>query len=454
MESDDDDANNDKQFGVLPVNKLFFKLAIPGIVSMIFASLGMIIDGIFVGRFIGSDALVAVNLVMPVLMILFALGDMIAVGSSVKISIKLGKQDEKGANQLFTASLLTVFLLGIVITIFGLVFMDSIIYAFVQDQNLASLARDYAKVFIFYLPFVIPFFAIDNYLRICGKIKFSMYLNIGVAVLNILLDAILVGYLGLGIEYAALATIIGEGIAVIIALIPILLKKYTLKISSPKMSFNEVKGIVSNGSSEFFNNVSSSFLAILINGLLLNLGGVTAVASYAIILYIDNLLLSILYGMQDSIQPAISYNLGAKKIGRILKLFKFNCIVAFIISIISMVMIYLFPEFLISIFTEDANSQIVETAKMALLLYAPSYLFTWFNMVASAFLTGFDRPKESLTIMLLKAVVFPIISLFVMTNIMGANGVYITPTISGALAFIVALVIWKSSSREIIKKYA
>ncbi len=440
---------NEKQFGIMPINKLFFKLSTPGMIAMFFASIGMMIDGIFVGQFIGSEALAAVNLIMPIAGILFAAFDMIAVGSQVKIGIRLGEQNIKGANAMFSACILIMVLIGIIIMILGLLFADDVIYAFISDATLATLAYDYVKVFIYFIPLLVLFFAVDNYLKLCGKAQLSMILSIGTAISNIILDAILIGYLRLGIEYAAIATVAGQVLAVIIALVPFALKKYTLRFTRPKITLKEIWGIIFNGSSEFFSTISGSIMAILINALLLSLGGTVAVASYAIIMYIDGMLISMLYGIQDAIAPAVSYNLGAKLHDRIFKLFRLNCIVAFAVSMLYMSIMLVFPDFLVGIFSGEEEILVRESSKNALLLYAPSYLFTWFIMVSSAFLTGIDKPRESVVITLLKAIVFPIFSLFVMTNIIGVDGVYVTPAISGALTFIIAFIIWKKTSAKL-----
>ncbi len=440
---------DEKVFGTMPIGRLFAKLAIPGIVSMVFMSIGIMVDGIFVGQFMGSKALAAVNLLMPIVFVFVALGDMVAVGSSVKIAVKLGEGDEKGANRIFTASLLTVFSIGFAIALAGLFFGKSLLYTFIEDAELATLAYDYAKVFVLSIPLVMPYFAIDNYLRICGKINLSMRINIVVAISNIVLDAILIGVLGLGIEYAALATVAGQIIATLSILLLFAARRFTLKYTYPHISISEMLGIVYNGSSEFFSNIAGSLMAIVVNGMLLYLGGGIAVAAYAITLYINSLLVAMLYGIQDAMQPAVSYNYGAKKIHRVFKLYHWNCGVALSLSLLCMSAMLLFPETLVGMFANDADTEIQRVAKTALLLSAPAYLFIWYSMVASAFLTGLDRPKESLIITVFRAVLFPLASLLIMPYFMGLNGIFITAAVSAALTCTVAYLIWKKTMSTI-----
>jgi len=162
------------------------------------------------------------------------------------------------------------------------------------------------------------------------------------------------------------------------------------------------------------------------------------------------------YGMIDAIQPAVSYNLGAKNKKKIMDLFRIACWVAGTISLVSMTIMLLFPETLARIFTKIDDIQVIELTVSAIYLFAPSYVCTWFLMVSSSFLTSLDKPKESLIIMIFRAIVFPLISLILMTRIMGVYGVFITPTVAGTLTMIIALIIWiktvKALNRELLVK--
>ncbi|MEG2371637.1 MAG: MATE family efflux transporter [Hydrogenoanaerobacterium sp.] len=421
----------------------------PSIFSMVFSSIYMMSDGIFVGRFIGEHALAAVNLIMPVAMIIFALSDMIAVGSSVKVSTALGEGNIEKAKHLFSASVLMIIGLGFVFSVLGLFFIKPLIFSLIKDKMLAEMAYSYARVFTLAFPFIMPLFAMDNFLRACGQAKYGMWLNIIVSVLNIALDWFFIAHLGLGIEFSAISSVISMFLGVLFCFAPFFTGKLTLHFSKPKISLREVIGIIHNGASEFFSSIAGSFIATVINVILLNLGGAVAIASHGIVMYIDTLLISILYGILDSIQPAVSYNLGAKESKRMFLFFKISCVFTAALSVLCMTFILLFPEFLVSIFSKDNNNEIINMTVIALLLFAPSYLFTWFNMVTSAFLTAMDKPKESMLIMMFRAIIFPILCLLLLTSFMGVYGVFLTATISGALTAVVALIIWVKASKKI-----
>lgn len=442
---------NQEQFGTMEPKKLFVKLAIPSLISMLFSSLYMMADGIFVGKIIGSKALAAINLVFPIIMILFAVGDMVASGASVKIGIKLGEKNEKEASEIFSVALLFIFILNIIFAIIGLIFAKDIIFILIKDKELANLAYKFAYVFILFLPIIAPFFAIDNYLRICGKANMSMWINIGVSVLNIILDAIFIGYLKLGIEYAALASSLSMSIGTLILIYPFITKKVALKFTKPKIKIKEMLGIIYNGSSEFFSNISGSIMSIIMNSFLLYYGGAVGVAAYSIVMYIESLIVPMLFGMIDAVQPVFSYNYGAKNNKRIMTFFKITCTVAFSISILTMIIIFVFPDFLVRMFSSESDIAVIDMAKKALLLYAPSYLFTWFIMTVSGVLTGLEKATESIVLMSAESIILPLFSTLVLTQLIGVYGIFITPTISGAVSIVVSIILWRKCIKSEIE---
>lgn len=439
---------NEQQFAVLSTKKIFVKCAVPGLLAMVVSSIYVLADGIFVGRYIGSNALAAVNLAFPVIMILFAIGDMVAVGSSVKIAILLGEKKEQEACGLFSAAMLFICLIGLIFTAIGFLFAKTLIHFLITDPALADLAYDYTRIFLYFLPALMPLFAVDNYLRICGKATFSMWMNISVAVLNIFLDWLFLAKMGLGISSAAAATSISMFLGVLIALSPFFAKKLTLRFCRPKISAKTLLQVFHNGSSEFFNNVSGSFLSTVINGFLLKLGGGTAVAAYGIVMYLDSLLIMALYGILDSIQPPLSYNFGAKNLQKTKEFFRMSCFVTAALSLICMGAMLLFPQTLANLFLADHNQQVADMTKEALLLFAPSYLFLWLNMVVSSFLTGMDRAGDSLLIMLFRSLIFPALFLILLTNLWGVYGVFLTPAFSGGFTSLLSIAMWQKNRKQ------
>ena len=160
-------------------------------------------------------------------------------------------------------------------------------------------------------------------------------------------------------------------IGTLILIYPFITKKVALRFTKPKIKIKEMLGIIYNGSSEFFSNISGSVMSIIMNSFLLHYGGAVGVAAYSIVMYIESLIVPMLFGMIDAVQPVFSYNYGAKNNKRIMTFFKITCTVALSISIVTMIIIFAFPDFLVRLFSSESDIAVIDMAKKALLLYAP-----------------------------------------------------------------------------------
>ncbi len=430
-------------YGKTPIKKLILKLAIPSIITMIVASINMVVDGIFMGNFIGSKAMAAVNLIMPIALLVFAIFDMVASGSSVRISVLLGEKKEKKASEIFSSSMLIIFITSIIVSLVLILFSKDLIFMLISDVELASLAYEYVKPLMYTLPLIAPLFAFDNFLIICGKTKKSMWINIITSIINIALSTYFIAYLNLGVFYAGLSTAISMSIGAVLSILPFIKNKLELKFTRPRMKLKDLKMIIFNGSSEFFESLSSSFMGTLTNVIMLSVAGANGVAAMSIIVYIEMLLLPILGGIIGSIQPIVSYNYGAKKYDRVKQTFKIVSIASGVISIVSLLIMLLFPEFLVGLFTDNQDIELINLAVTGLMLYAPSYLFTWFNIVAGTFLTSLEKPTQSIILMALDSIVLPLILFVTLVQLIGVNGMFISQTISAGITFVVAVIMWK-----------
>ncbi len=435
-------------YGTMPIGKLIRKLAIPSIITMIVGSINMVIDGIFMGNFIGSSALAAVNLVMPVMMMMFGLIGMVASGAGIRIGVLLGEGKQTEASRVFSASTVMIFAIGIFISVISSFFVKDLISALVKDEHLALLSYDYVKVMIPAIPLIAPLFAFDNFLLICGKVNRSTWINVWTSLLNILLNWYFIVYLGLGISFAALATTIGMVVGSILSILPFVKSKLDLKFTTPKIPFKDVKLIIYNGSSDFFQSIAGSVMAVFTNGIMLSVAGATGVAAMSVISYIEMLLFPVLMGVIGSVQPVVSYNFGAKNHERVKETFRKVCTISAVISAISFGTMILFPDFLISLFANESDAEMINIALTGLLLFAPSYLFNWFNILVGTFLSAFEKPKESMILMLLDSLIFPVIFFIALSIFMGVNGIFLAQTVSAGSAFLVSISMWKKASAD------
>ena len=233
-------------FETFSPNRLFLRCALPNMISMAASSLYTIADGIFVGRFLGEEALAAVNLVMPFLFIGFVFSDMVAVGSSVQIAIHLGEHREREASVIFTRCSLLIEAIALAVGVLGFFFARPLLELMGADPSVTQLACQYLQVFALFTPAVMIYFAVDNYLRICGLTRYSMVLNVTASLLNIGLDYLFLAVFRWGIASAALASCLSLALGSLMGLLPLIGGKLPLRFVKGRLRRGLLKNILYN----------------------------------------------------------------------------------------------------------------------------------------------------------------------------------------------------------------
>lgn len=433
--------NNSFVFENLQPSKLFLRCALPAMCSMVFGALYTIVDGIFVGRYVGENALAAVNLAMPLVNISFALADMIAVGSSVKIAMLLGEKDKDSANRMFSFSVKFIFAVSILIGLFFLFFTKPIFMLIGAGGQALQYAVQYICVYAIFSPVTMVYFAADNYLRICAWQKYSMSLNIITALLNILLDFLLIVVFHGGILGAALASCISMAIGSLFSLLPFLSKKLELCFTRGKIPAKQFFSLLANGSSEFFSNISGSVMAFILNIVLMGLGGTRAVAAISIVLYVDSLMVMLIFGMCDSMQPPISYCHAAGLKKRVFSLEKRVLISAAFLSMMAFFFLRYGGDKIVPLFVMPEDTELLKLSVHAMELYALSYLVNWVYRCLSSYLTALGKAGKSFITSICGTLVFPLICLAVLVPLKGFDGVCLMPLFAGILSGVLAILL-------------
>ena len=350
--------NTEKMYAEMNPWRLFFVVALPGMISMFAMSVYSIVEGIFIGQILGEGAFAAINIAMPLVMINFSLADLIGVGASAPISIALGREDHKTANNIFSCSVLMIFLASVLMGSVMFFAAEPLSRMMGADDLLLDTAVRYLRTVALCSPLATIFFAMDNYLRISGFVKTSMFINVGSNLLTIGLLTFFLLKCKMDVVGSALATSLSMCACSVVALIPFVTKKALLKFVKPKFSFAMIKQIVACGSPVFLNNVSGRITSILMNISLMTLGvqilgetgGQTAVATYAVLMYSSDLCWPLLYGIADSLSPALGYNWGAQNYGRVKRIAKTSYVGTAIIGLISTSILFFFPDVIASWF--------------------------------------------------------------------------------------------------------
>lgn len=445
--------NSPTLFSQTPPIRLFFLAAIPGALSMLASSLYYTLDGIFVGQFIGATAFAAINLAMPFAIINFSLADLIGVGASVPISIALGRGDKKEANNIFTCACLLIHALGILIGAALFAAAPALIRLMGADGDFAAMAVQYLRVYALLSPLTTCMFAMDNFLRISGFIRGSLALNILMSVLCAGFELIFLGVFGWGVWAAALAGSLGMGVCVLIAYIPFLRGKSVLRFTRPRFSWKLVRHIAACGTPNFLNNVSARITEILMNAILVRLGGAMAVSVYGVLLFVDGLIQPLLYGICDALQPAVSYNWGARKYSRVRAIERCCFIGAAVTTIALMFLVRSEPTFIIHLFVPDANQELLNTATAALGLFSFAYLTRWLGFATQSYMIAIGKPLQAALISTSFSLLFPVLFLILFWPL-GLTGIWLNLPASATLAAVLSIVILRSLRRELQQKDA
>lgn len=429
-------------FAKTPPLRLFFLASVPGAVSMLASSLYQIIDGVFVGQFLGSTAFAAINLAMPFVIINFSLADLVGVGSAIPISICLGRKQEQEANNIFTCACLLIIGLGILIS--GILYAAAplLIGLMGAEGEFARLATQYMQVYALCSPVTTIIFALDNYLRICGFIRGSMLLNILMSLLCGILGYLFLGVFGWGIWASALASCTGMFLCVLAAFLPFFRGKALLRFCRPCFTLRLLRQIVACGSPNFLNNIAGRITSILMNTILVHLGGETAVSVYGVLMYADGFIQPLLYGMCDSLQPAVGYNWGAQKYSRVRAIEKCCYIASSIVSILSVFIIALLPRQITGLFIVDAGKEVLLLSVTALRLFSLTYLTRWFSFATQSYMLAIGKPLPASLISLSVALIFPVILVAAMWPL-GLTGIWLNLTVTSLLAALLSCLILK-----------
>lgn len=389
--------------------KLFFLASIPGSISMLASALYQTIDGVFVGQFLGKTAFAALNLAMPFVIINFSLADLIGFGSAVPISISLGKKQEKEANNIFTCSCLMIVGTGILIGGILFALAPVLIRLMGAEGEFAYLAVQYMRVYALCSPITTIIFAVDNYLRICGFIRGSMFMNILMSVLSGVLEFLFLGVFRWGIWAAALATCSGMFICAALAFIPFFRGKALLRFCRPRFHASMIRQIIACGSPNFLNNIAGRVTSILMNVILVRLGGELAVSVYGILMFAEGFIQPLLYGMCDSLQPAVGYNWGAQKFSRVRAIEKCCFIASGVVSLVAVIVIAGFPGQITRLFMADAGEEILNISVGALRLFSLTYVTRWFSFATQSYMLAIEKPIPASCISVSTALLFPVL---------------------------------------------
>ena len=434
--------------GTQKISTLLIKQALPASIGILVMSLNMIVDTIFVGQWIGSLAIAAITVVLPIVFLISSLGMGIGIGGSSIISRALGAKAAEKAYLTFGNQIFLTLVLSILFVLVGILFNEPLLLLFGANGDILVPATSYFNVVLYGVPFLAFAMMGNPVIRAEGKPKFAMYAMIIPAISNILLDIVFIKFLGLGMFGAGLATSISYAACGLFIFGFFLSKKSELSILAKNfiLSFSIVKEIVQLGGVTVARQGTISVLMIVLNATLFTYGGENAIAVYGIINRVMMFALFPVLGVTQGFLPIAGYNIGAKNNDRVRKVIKIAIIYGSAVASLIFLGIICFPEAIARLFTSDV-ALIEETPKALLYVFLATPVVTA-QLIGSAYFQAAGKALPALALTLLKQGVFLIPLVYILPKFFGLNGVWFSFPVADVLATLVTLLFLRSEVRK------
>ncbi len=426
--------------------KIFLKYIIPSILGLLAISSASIIDGYFVGNYVGSIGLAAINITYPIFSILFGVGLMFAVGSSVMVSKLLGEEKNEEALNIFSKAIICVSIFSIISCFLVYLNIDNIFYLLNITDDLQINTSIYLTVVVMFLPFIMIGIVLDYFVRADENPNLSFLALISSAIVNIILDYLFIVKLDYGLAGAAWATGLSYSIIIFILLPHFFTKKATLKLIKPTGSYKVIFRAMKNGASEFINESSAGITVMIFNFMMIKYLGANGVAAYTIVTYFIMISIMISFAISDGLQPIVAKHYGAKEFSRIKSFLKMGFSTIFIFSSILVVFVLVNPQILVDLFLDD-NSIETKNITIDFLKYTwIAFLFVGLNILITSYLTSIHQPLASASISIVRSLIFPIFFVSILSYFFGLVGVYIALPFSEIFTFLIAFYFFRKFS--------
>ncbi len=417
--------------------KRLLRFVLPSIIMMIFTSVYGVVDGLFVSNFAGKAAFAAVNLIMPVPILLGALGFMLGTGGSAIVAKTLGEGKRQLANQYFSMLVLVAFVGAAVLAVTGTVLIRPLALLLGADGEMLGHCVTYGRIILISL----PFFALQNifqsFLVTAERPSLGLKITIAAGVTNMVLDLLFVGVLDLGVAGAAAATVISETVGGCVPLVYFLRPNSSLlRLERPQIAWRILGHACANGSSELMTNVSMSVVNMLYNIQLMRFAGENGVAAYGTIMYVNFFFVAAFIGYSIGMAPVVGFNHGARNHMELRNVFRKSLRLILIAGAAMTVLGLLLSGVLAKIFV-GYDGELLELTRRGFRIYCSSFLIMGFNIFGSAFFTALGSGLISALISFLRTLVFQVMAVLLLPLLLGIDGIWLAILMAEILALAV-----------------
>ena len=409
------------------------RFSLPTVLSMVLMSIYTTVDGIFVARLVGTNALGAVNITMPLVMTGVALATMFGTGGNAICARLLGEGKPREARGLFSAFTLVFFLLIAALCAVSLVFLDPLLRAMGASDLLMADCRAYARWTLILGPLSMPGCMFQSFHITNGRASLAMWLSVAGGVTNIVLDYVFIRTLGWGIAGAAVATGMGYLISSCVGgWIFFRDRRAALHFTKPLWSSKALLHCCGNGSSEMVTNLAISIVTILFNQIMMRLAGEDGVAAVTIILYAQGLFTGVLMGYAMGVAPLISFHYGRGDGESQRRIFRSSIRLILTVSVATMLLSFLCARPLTAVFAGD-NAAVTAMAVRGFRIFAVNFLFCGISIYGSSMFTAYGNGLVSALISMLRTLVFVVAALLTLPALLELDGVWLAVPLAEAL---------------------
>lgn len=419
--------------------KKLIRFTLPTIIMMIFSSIYGVVDGLFISNFIGSDAFAGMNLIMPILIIVAAVGFMLGTGGSALVSKILGEGKVEKANKVFSMLCYLLIITGIAFSLIGVFLMRPIASLLGAEGAVLNDCALYGTIITLAMtPYLLQNF-FQSFLVVAEKPTMGLIISIIAGVTNMVFDFLFIVVFRMGVLGAALATALSQIVGGIVPLIYFIRKnKSPLRLCKAKFEPKLILKTCANGSSEMLSSISASIITILFNAQLMKFAGYDGVTAYGIIMYIGFIFSGTYLGYSIGSAPIVSYHFGSENKSELKNLFKKSLKLIIGSSLIMIILAEIFARPLASIFV-SYDADLLAMTTQAIRIFSLSYLMSGINTYASSFFTALNDGATSAAISFLRTFVFQIATILIMPIFFGLNGIWFSVIIAELLALIVSI---------------
>lgn len=429
------------------VKKQFAKYVSLNILGMVGMSCYIIADSFFIAKAEGANGLTALNLVLPLYNLIFAIGAMVGVGSAIRYSVLKTRGDSSADSYLFNALLFTA-VLGLVFTFIGIFASEKLLTLLGADRTIVETGRDYTCIFMCFSPIFMWNYVANAYVRNDGAPTVAMIATLSSSLFNIVFDYVLMFPLKMGMKGAALATVLSPVLGITICSFHLFSKRSNVKIKPCVPSIKRLISSCQVGIPAFVGEMSSGVITLVFNYVLLSLAGNIVVAAYGVVANVSLVTLAVFNGIAQGSQPLISRNHGAERHSDVNSLKKLSLIVALVMGIILYVVMYFATDPIVAVFNSEHNAQLAKYANTGVKLYFIGVLFAGLNIVGSSFFSAVEKAKEAAVISVLRGFVLVVLFVLILPKVLGVNGVWLSYPAGEFSAMLVMIVMFLLTNKK------